>query len=250
MAGEPGDSLVNFREIARRAMITTASPLQPIKPPHGTLPPLQNGDRLSRAEFERRYEQMPGVKKAELIDGVVYMPSPVKHAQHGRPHFHILGWLFTYASLTPGIDGGDNSTLRLDLDNEPQPDGFLRLLPEHGGQTVIDADGYLVGGPELIVEVAATSASYDLNQKLHVYRRHNVKEYIVWRVLDRTVDWFFLRDDIYERLPTTEGVYRSPLFPGLWLDPEALVGDDIARVLAALWQGMKHTPPQPAEGTS
>ncbi|MEI7684068.1 MAG: Uma2 family endonuclease [Planctomycetota bacterium] len=231
-------------------MITTASPLQPIQPPHGALPPLQNGDRLSRAEFERRYEGMPGVKKAELIDGVVYMPSPVKHAQHGRPHLIVSTWLGVYMSLVPTVDGGDNSTLRLDLDNEPQPDGFLRLLPENGGQTMIDADGYLVGGPELIVEVAATSASYDLNQKLHVYRRHNVKEYIVWRVLDRTVDWFVLRDDLYERLPMTEGVYRSPLFPGLWLDPEALVGDDIGRVLAALWQGMKRTPPQPAEGMS
>lgn len=226
-------------------MITTTTSIPSIKPPNGAAPPLQNGDRLTHAEFERRYEQMPGVKKAELIDGVVFMASPVKHEQHGRPHLIALTWLGVYMSLNPGVDAGDNSTLRLDLDNVPQPDGFLRLLPANGGQTTIDADGYLVGGPELIVEVAATSASYDLNQKLQVYRRHSVKEYVVWRVLDRAVDWFILRNDTYERLPLSDGIYRSPLFQGFWLDPAALLAEDMGRVLQVLWQGMKFTPPAP-----
>lgn len=226
-------------------MIVTIPENRSIAPPP-SIPPLQNGDRLTRAEFERRYQAMPGVKKAELIDGVVYMPSPVKHEQHGRPHFDILGWLSAYKSFTPGVDGGDNSTLRLDLDNESQPDGFLRLLPECGGQSRIDADGYIEGAPELIVEVAATSASYDLHQKLNVYRRHKVREYVVWRTLDEQVDWFVLKSDAFERLEPADGIYRSELFPGLCLDWRALVAGDSAKVLATLWSGLGLTPPKPA----
>ena len=45
------------------------------KPPR--ILPLEHGDHLTREEFERRYEAMPHVRKAELIEGVVYMPSPV-----------------------------------------------------------------------------------------------------------------------------------------------------------------------------
>src|SRR5436309_12992872 len=108
------------------------------------IPPLRHGDRLSRDEFERRYDAMPHLKKAELIDGVVYMPSPVNHVDHGRPHFSAIAWLGQYAAFTPGVDGGDNSSLRLDLNSEPQPDAFLMLLPTYGGQASIDADGYIV----------------------------------------------------------------------------------------------------------
>ncbi len=147
------------------------------------LPPLRSGDHLTRDEFERRYRAMPAVHKAELIEGVVYMPSPVSAEDHGEPHFDLNGWLFVYRAHTPQVRGGDNATLRLDLDNEPQPDGYLRLLPECGGQARL-VDGYVTGAPELIVEVAASSASYDLHEKLNAYRRNGVREYVVWRVWD------------------------------------------------------------------
>ena len=203
----------------------------------GWIPPLCNGDHLTRNEFERRYEAMPGVTKAELIEGVVHMPSPVSAEEHGEPHFDLNGWLFVYRAHTPPVRGGDNSTLRLDLDNEPQPDGYLRLLPECGGQSRV-VDGYVTGAPELIVEVAASSASYDLHEKLHAYRRNGVREYIVWRVWDAAIDWLILRGGRYEPLPLSDGIFKSEVFPGLWLDPAAALSGDMARVLAVLQQGL------------
>ncbi|MGO9600026.1 MAG: Uma2 family endonuclease, partial [Isosphaeraceae bacterium] len=149
-----------------------------------TLPPLENGDRLTRPEFERRYEAMPELKKAELIEGVVYMPSPVRHRRHSRPNYHLSTWVGFYETMTPGVEGGGNGTVRLDLDNEPQPDVYLMIAPEQGGQAKLSADDYVEGAPELVAEVASSSASYDLHVKLHVYRRSGVREYLVWRVLD------------------------------------------------------------------
>src|SRR2546426_7091508 len=89
-----------------------------VQPP---VPPLETGDHLTRAEFERRYEAMPHLKKAELIEGVVLMPSPARLRRHARPHAHLIAWLVQYETGTPGIVVGDNGTARLDLDNEPQP---------------------------------------------------------------------------------------------------------------------------------
>jgi Uma2 family endonuclease len=202
------------------------------------VPELRAGDRLTRAEFERRYAAMPHVKKAELIEGVVYMPSPVTQEDHGGPHFDVIGWLATYRAATKGVQGGDNSSLRLDLANEPQPDAFLRILPEFGGQSR-NSGKYVAGAPELIFEVAASSASYDLHDKLRAYQRNGVCEYVVWRVWDREIDWFVLRDDAYEQLAlNAAGHYESQVFPGLWLDPADLIRGDLARVLAVLQQGL------------
>src|SRR5579862_9382829 len=178
----------------------TKTPLTPSCAPE-QIPPLQHGDHLSRDEFERRYDAMPHSIKAELIDGVVYMSSPVNHVDHGRPHFKVIAWLGQYAALTPGVDGGDNSSLRLDLDSEPQPDAFLMLLPTHGGKAGIDADGYVGRAPEIIAEVAASSVSYDLGVKLNAYQRCGVREYVVWSVVVGEIDWFVLREGAYERLP-------------------------------------------------
>lgn len=210
--------------------------------PHGdgstpALPPLENGDRLSRAEFERRYDAMPHLKKAELIEGVVYVGSPVRFTQHGRPDSDVQTWLGVYRIATPGVESGGNSTVRLDLDNEPQPDVLLRCAT--GGSSTIDEDGYIQGPPELAVEVAASSASYDLHDKLRAYRRNGVQEYLVWRVLDGALDWFVLRDGVYERLQADEaGVIRSEVFPGLWLAVAALLAGDAATVLATLQAGL------------
>ena len=202
-------------------------------------PPLEPGDHLTRDEFERRFDAMPGLKKAELIEGVVHMASPVRLNRHGRPHSHISAWLTTYEAHTPGVIVGDNVTIRLDGDNMPQPDVALIIEPARGGQAIVSDDDYIEGAPELVVEVAASTASIDLNSKLRVYRRNNVREYIVWRVLDRAVDWFILRQGQYDRLKAgPDGIYRSEVFPGLWLDPAALVASDLVKVLDVLRRGI------------
>jgi Uma2 family endonuclease len=199
--------------------------------------PLENGDRLTRAEFERRYEAMPEVKKAELIEGVVYMPSPVRQNAHSQPQFLLIGWLSYYQAFTAGVEGGDNGTMRLDLDNEPQPDAFLRILPSHGGSSRTSPDDYVEGPVELVAEIAASSASYDLHAKLNVYRRSGIAEYLVWRVLDREIDWFILRQGQYVRQPpAADGTLASEVFPGLRLEPAALLAGDLARVLQVLQQ--------------
>lgn len=206
--------------------------------PRGTIPPLENGDRLTRSEFERRYEAMPHLKKAELIEGVVYIPSPVRQTQHGEPHAHLVGWLVHYAARSPGVRIGDNSTVRLDLDNEPQPDALLFIERGRGGQSRIDDDGYIEGAPEFVAEVTSSRASYDLHTKLHAYRRNGVREYVVWRVLDQELDWLVWRDGEYERLAAdADGVLRSRIFPGLWLHQDALLSGDVARVIAVLDEG-------------
>lgn len=200
--------------------------------------PLEPGDHLTRAEFERRYAAAPWIKKAELIEGVVYVPSPVTDT-HSNPHFRLIGWLAKYEEATPGVQGGDNATLRFDDANEPQPDALLRLLPECGGRSHVDDDGYLVGPPELVAEVAVSSASYDLHSKLQVYLRHGVREYLVWRVRDGAIDWFRLHGRKYARLPKSrEGVYKSTVFPGLWLDVDAMLRGYKRRVKAVAESGL------------
>ncbi|AFY70779.1 protein of unknown function DUF820 [Thalassoporum mexicanum PCC 7367] len=207
-----------------------------IKPPTQTLP-LESGDKLSREEFERRYMAMPHVKKAELIKGIVYMASPLRYRSHAKPHIRISTWLGTYESATPGIGAGDNGTVRLDEDNEVQPDAFLMI--EHGGQASISEDDYIEGAPELIVEVAASSASIDLHDKLTAYQRNQVQEYLVWRIYDQSFDWFHLVDGRYEQMPVNEeGIICSKVFPGLWLDQNALLGGNMAKVLEVLQQGL------------
>lgn len=203
------------------------------------VPSLQDGDRLTRAEFERRYQAMPELKKAELIEGVVHMGSPVSAKGHAEPHFDLITLLGLYRLHTPGVVGGDNATLRLDLDNEPQPDVYLRILPEFGSQAVLDSKGYVAGAPELVAEVAVSSVSYDMHDKLNAYRRNQVREYLVWRVRDREVDWFVLRDGQFVKQPlSTDGLFRSEVLPGLWLDPAALVARDAARMFAVAMQGV------------
>jgi hypothetical protein len=145
------------------------------------IPPLQAGDHLTRDEFERRYRAMPHVHRAELIEGVVYMPSPVSASEPGEPHFDLNGW---------------------------------------------------------IIEIAASSASYDLHEKLHVYRRNGVQEHLVWRAWDRAIDWFILREGRFERLDSAEGIYRSQVFRGLWLDGAAAIRGDMPGVLEVLHLGL------------
>jgi Uma2 family endonuclease len=223
---------------ATNSTSTQPSFSQALPPVPGPLP-LEGGDRLTRIEFHRRYEAMPQVKKAELIEGVVYMPSPVAR-NHATPHARLIGWLSTYEAHTPGVEIGDNATVLLDEDNEPQPDALLRILPEHGGQSANTAEGdYIQGSPELVAEIASSSASYDLHDKKTAYRRNRVREYVVWRVRQRALDWFVLREGRYEPLaPATDGIVRSETFPGLWLAVDALLQNDMARVLDVVQEGV------------
>jgi Uma2 family endonuclease len=201
------------------------------------VPILCAGDTLTRDEFERRYELMPDVKKAELLEGVVFMPSPVRDTHHGRPHALLAHWLTAYEELTPGVACSVDSSLRLDMDNEPQPDLMLRITGMHCSSR-IDADGYVQGPPELVVEVAASSVSIDLHHKLHVYRRSGVREYLVLRIDDAAVDWFVQRRGSYEQqAPAADGFLHSEVFPGLWLDAAALLRQDVATLRAAVVAG-------------
>ncbi len=212
------------------------SPDQSIDP---NSPPLENGDRLSRAEFERRYDAMPDLKKAELIEGIVHMGSPVGFRRHSKPHFDLIAWLGQYQSATPGIVGGDNGSIKLDLANMPQPDIFLMILPENGGRATIGVDDFIEGGPELVIEIASSSASHDLHAKLEVYRRNGAREYLVWKVRDQSFNWFVLRDGVYVRIePAADGMLRSEIFPGLWLDPEAMLRGDLPAVFRAVQLGL------------
>jgi Uma2 family endonuclease len=197
---------------------------------------LETGDNLTREEFHRRYLARPDIKKAELIDGVVYVPSPVRSRQHGRPHGLVVTWLGVYASLVSDVFMEDNSTVYLDGRVEVQPDACLwRDGP--GGPRETE-DGYLEGVPQLIVEVAASSVSYDLHQKKEAYRRNGVAEYVVWRVEDRAIDWLRLQDDQYVLVELdAAGLIESEQFPGLKLHVASMLAGDLAGVLARLRPG-------------
>jgi len=206
--------------------------------PPRALPPLESGDRLTRDEFERRYEAMPDLKKAELVEGVVYLPSPVRSNVHAAPHADLIGWLGFYRSGAPGLTVSVAATVRVDADNEVQPDALL-MIDRPGGQAEIDDEDYVAGAPEFVAEISASSASIDLNAKFEVYRRNGVREYLVWRTFDHEIDWFVLRGVTFERLPPDgAGLLRSEVFPGLWLDPAALLRGDLAGVLKHLQDGM------------
>ena len=204
------------------------------------VPKLENGDRLTREEFERRYHQMPHLKKAELVEGIVYMASPLRYRQHGLPHSQVMIWLGNYATATPGLETADNTTVRLDYDNEPQPDALLRLDESVGGNSRITEDDYIEGAPELIVEIAGSSASYDLHDKLQVYRRNGVREYLVWLVEDQEFRWYVWQEGRYDQQQPDDvaGILKSPFFPGLWLDVSALLAGEMQQVLSVLNSGI------------
>ncbi|MDA1017935.1 MAG: Uma2 family endonuclease [Planctomycetota bacterium] len=219
-------------------MVATDIARNPTPAEAARIPRLEPGDRLTQQEFRRRFEAMPACDHAQLIEGVVYMPSPVSAERHGEPHADVLTWLGCYRARTPQVRAGDNSTLWLDVDNAPQPDCYLRLEEQAGGQSRVE-DGYIFGAPELIVEISSSSVSYDLHDKLTAYQRNGVREYIVWRVQDGEIDWFVLQESRFIRAAADErGVYRSAMFPGLWLESRALVQRDLAQVLDVLQAGL------------
>jgi Uma2 family endonuclease len=213
---------------------TLRTPLRPV------VPPLRNGDNLTREEFIRRYEAMPGGVKAELIDGVVYMAPPVSHSFHSNPHYNLIALLGTYSIATPGVIGGDNGSLFLDVNNMPQPDIYLMIAPGSGGSAKISDDGYVVGAPELIIEISNTSADFDLHQKMDVYRRNGVGEYLVWRTFDSALDYFVAEDGTFrQQNPGSDGLFRSNLFPGLWLNGSAILAGNLLTAAADIRRGIE-----------
>ena len=195
------------------------------------IPPLENGDQLTAFEFERRYQAMSHIKKAELIEGLVYMPAALRFRKHGQPHAYIIGWLAQYEAATPGVELADNATVRLDEKNTPQPDALLRI--DQGGKSMISEDDYVEGAPELMVEIAASTVSIDLHDKLKAYERNQVQEYLVWRVYDHEIDWFCLTERKYVKLQANElGIIKSQVYPGLWLDTNNVIVWELIPILA------------------
>lgn len=207
-------------------------------PPKDPVPPLENGDCLDQKTFHERYEAMPVDVHAELIGGIVYMASPMKR-RHGRYGTRLIRWLGEYEEATPGTEVLDNATNILGEESEPEPDGCLFILPECGGQTWEDKDGYLNGAPELIAEIGESTESIDLHAKKADYEKAGVREYVVVALRQQRVFWFLRRRGKFKELaPRADGVYRSDVFPGLWLDPQALLRRDGKRLLAVLKQGL------------
>lgn len=186
---------------------------------------------MSRAEFHRVYSDCEGLEGVELIEGVVCMSSPVRIIHHTRPQTLALRWLTAYEERNPGlVEALRPGSVLLDDANEPIPDVMLLRTA-----TAEFVDGYLTTAPDLIIEIAASSKARDLHQKKRAYERNGVGDYLVWRVEDRALDWFILRDGLYfRREPDTDGVIASEQFPGLRLDVPALLAMDRKRVLAAV----------------
>ncbi len=211
-------------------------PIRGKKSVPSSLPPLFNGDEMDQPEFHRRYQQYPDDKKFELIGGIVYMASPVK-----RPHwtltFKLAAVLGTYEANTPGVEGGDNQTAILDDEAEPQPDLLLRILPECGGQSDVDAEEYLVGAPELVLEVAYSTRSIDLHKKRQDYLRAGVQEYFVYCIQEQEIHWFHFPSKRTLKADKN-GVWKSKVFPGLWIDGPALVAKNAAGLLNTLQKGL------------
>jgi Uma2 family endonuclease len=197
---------------------------------------LYNGDRMTQKEFHRIYEQTPKDFKAELIGGIVYVASPLKR-QHARSHLYLGAVFAAYEDNTPGVEAGDNATVILSADNEPQPDLFLRVLPEFGGQSRTSKKDYVRGAPELFAEIAHSSRAIDLHAKKQEYAQHGGLEYIVVCLRERQIRWFDLSSG-EEFVADAKGVFRSRIFPGLWLHGEALLAKDYKRLMATLEQGL------------
>lgn len=199
--------------------------------------PLRAGDNLTRDEFLRRWQAAPSIKSAELIGGIVYMPSPVS-VDHGDMEGDVGGWLNTYKAFTPGTAGGHNTTSFL-LEDSPQPDLNLRLLPEYGGGSWAQAK-FLHGVPELLAEVCVSTAAYDLHQKYDLYEAAGIPEYLAVVVFEQEIRWHLLVDGCYQLLsPDADGLFRSRVFPGLWLDGQALLAGNLRQVLERLQAGLR-----------
>ena len=198
---------------------------------------LHNGDHMSREEFHRLYRQMSEDIEAELIGGVVFMAAAMRR-KHGTNHLPLGTLFFAYEGHTPGIESGDNTTILLGEEGEPQPDLYLRILPECGGQSRTTEDDWVEGPPELIAEIAHSSRSIDLHAKREDYARYGVREYLVLCLDDNQLRWFDLTADRELSIPA-DGICRINSFPGLWIHVEALLARDFTRLMGTLEAGLE-----------
>lgn len=209
---------------------------KPLRSRH--LPPLENGDKLDQPTFHARYEAMPKGCRAELIGGIVHMPSPQK-IPPSETQLLVSRWLDEYAEATPGTKALLNNTQILGPESEPEPDACLFITPEFGGRVWVDKDEYLHGAPELIVEVSSSTESIDLHRKKQDYQTAGVREYVVLALRTQRVFWFLRQRGTYKEVPLPkDGIFRSRTFPGLWLDAEAMLRCHRSGVLSALKQGL------------
>lgn len=199
-------------------------------------PPLEPGDKLTRQQFLARWELHPEIKRAELIGGIVFMPPPVS-LDHGDMENDVSAWVGVYKAATPGTAAGHNTTTFL-RDDTLQPDLNLRILPEYGGGSRVE-EKYLAGRAEFLAEICRSSASYDLHVKLDLYQAAAIPEYLAILGYEQEIRWHILKDGRYQRLlPGPDGIHRSLVFPGLWLDGTALLARNLKQVLATLQQGL------------
>lgn len=202
------------------------------------IPPLRTGDRMSRTEYAAIYEPLPTDFRAQLIEGVVYLSGPVKYS-HGSATSRLTGLVGMYSGWTKGVSGSLHPTIRLDEMNEPEPDAVLLIDADHGGQTFTPPEDFLTGPPEWIGEVVETRDALEFGPKWNAYARNGVREYVVWCLEDQSITWFILRDGRYEaRTPDADGVVRSDVFPGLWLDVVAMIEDNFPRLKVVIEQGL------------
>src|SRR4051794_3389103 len=217
--------------------MSTPTIKQPLPGGEPAVPPLEAGDKLDQPIFHQRYEAMPEGTRAELIRGVVHMPSPAK-GPHGRFASLVDRWLGQYEDSTPGTATYSNVTNLLGPESEPMPDVCLLIRPDRGGQTTT-RDEWIVGAPEFVAEVASSTDAIDLHGKKEDYLRAGVKEYVVIALRQSRVFWFVLQDEAFVEVPPgPDGIYRSQIFPGLWLNPSALLAQDMAGVRAVVAQGL------------
>jgi Uma2 family endonuclease len=201
------------------------------------IPVLAQGQRLTRDEFLRRWEAMPDLKRAELIKGIVRMPSPVS-TDHGDQDFNIGTWLGYYSAMTPGTQGNKSSTILM-LGDAPQPDSHLRIVSKAGGRSKRKGK-YLEGALELIAEVSRSTADYDLDDKLELYQKAGVLEYLVILVEEQEIRWFYRHGKTFRLMPApADGLWKSRAFPGLWLDGSAFLAGNMPKVLATLQEGLQ-----------
>lgn len=201
------------------------------------VPQLYGGDRLTQAEFHRRYLAYPKEVRFELIEGTVVMASPVGH-DHARYHASLTRILGLFEMATNGVELAIDGTVILDDETEVQPDACLRVVPECGGQTTLTRKGrYLQGAPEWVGEIAHSSVAIDLHQKKSAYHRAGVHEYFVLCVAEQEIHWFNFKSR-RQILPDDHGVHRSRVLPGLSIDGPALLARDGRRLSQTMSDGL------------
>ena len=202
-------------------------------------PLLDSGYHLSSEEFHDRYTQMPENVRAELIEGIVYVASPI-YMPHSGQHLFLATLCGAYEFETPGILGAIAGSVRLDGSNEYQPDLHLRIAPECGGRTSNPDQKLVLGGPEFVVEISNTTLGMDLHEKFEVYQRDGVLEYLVWELKEEVIELFSLQEGSFQKIkPDVKGVLKSATMPGLWFNVPAILAGDKRAALRTLREGLK-----------